>query len=91
MAGMKQEEINKILVELLEQLIPEKMPKGEVEKLSIASGVSASAIRGARSRESLNSDTLIKLLRAHGVSADTLMNLPRNKPSKISKTLTAKK
>ena len=83
--GMNQKTIDKILGNLVEQLVP----KGSnIAQLSKATKLSESALRNLRNRKSISADTLLKLLLAHGVSSDLLTNLPRNKPSKISKTLT---
>ena len=80
--------VNKILAELIEQLIPERGKKGEPRKICNATGLSQSTLRMARSRESISADTLVKLLLAHGVLPETLTNLPHSRPSKICKSLT---
>ena len=82
---MNQKTIDKMLGDLVEQLVP----KGSnIAQLSKATKLSESALRNLRNRKSISADTLLKLLMAHGVSSDLLTNLPRNKPSKISKPLT---
>ena len=83
-----QKTVNKILVELIEQLIPKRAAKGELGKICNATSLSQSTLRMARLRESISADTLVKLLLAHGVSPETLTNLPCSKPSKICKSLT---
>ncbi len=85
---MLQSKIDKILAELLEQLIPERIRSGEAARFSKATGLAPTTLRVARLRQSINADTLIKLLVAHGVPEDVLTNLPRSRPSKISKSLT---
>lgn len=82
---MNQKAVDKILYKLLEQLIQRG---GSIAKLSKITKLSETTLRSAKSRKSISADTLVKLLLAHGVSEDLLTNLPRNRPSKISKTLT---
>ena len=82
---MNQQVIDKILQDLLEQVIQ----KGEtINKLHQATKLSKTTLRSIKSRKSISADSLIKLLLAHGVSKDLLRNLPRNEPSNVSKTLT---
>ncbi len=83
-----QKKVNDTISELIEQLIPERIKKGELTKICKATGLSESTLRMIRSRKSVSADTLIKLLVANGVSFDTITNLPRSKPSKICKSLT---
>ncbi|MCY4644910.1 MAG: hypothetical protein OXB88_09855 [Bacteriovoracales bacterium] len=83
-----QKKVNDILAKLIDQLIPKRIPKGELNKICKATGLSASTLRMVRSRQTLSADTLIKLLLAHGASAETIGNLPRLRPSKICESLT---
>ena len=82
---MNQKIVNKILHKLLEQLVQKDK---NIAKLSKATKLSETALRNLESRKSINADSLIKLLLANGVSEDLLTNLPRNKPSQVSETLT---
>ena len=82
---MNQKMVDKILHKLLDQLIQKNE---NIAKLSKLTKLSETALRSAKSRKSISADSLIKLLLAHGVSEDLLMNLPRSKPSQVSKTLT---
>lgn len=81
-------QVKDILIQLVEILAPEDMPKGEVAKLRKATGLGESTIRTARKRERISADTLMRLLLAHGVDAKDIVNLPRKKPSKICPTMT---
>ena len=82
---MNQKTVDKILHNLLEQLVQ----KGEaITKLHQVTKLSKTALRTVRLRKGLSADSLIKLLLAHGVSEHLLMNLPRRRPPQMSKTLT---
>ena len=85
---MMQKKVNKVLAQLIEQLVPARTSKGEREKICKVTKLSHSTLRTARFRQGMSADTLIKLLLAHGVSPDILINLPRTRPSQISKSLT---
>ena len=82
---MNQRLVDKILHNLLSQLIGKRE---FLKNLHQATKLSKTTLRNIKSRKGLTADSLIKLLLAHGVSEDLLTNLPRSKPSKISKTLT---
>ena len=82
---MNQKIVDKVLHKLLEQLIQKNE---NIAKLSKLTKLSETALRNAKSRKSISADSLIKLLLAHGVPESLLMNLPRSKPSQLSKTLT---
>lgn len=83
-----QKKVDEILAQLIGQLIPDRIPRGELERICRATKLSQSTLRMARLRQSVSADTLVKLLLAHGVSPSALRNLPRNRPSKLSETLT---
>ncbi len=85
---MLQRKVDRILAKLIDQLIPKRILRGDIDKFCKATRLGKTTLRGARSRQGIYADTLIKLLLAHGVSEELLTNLPRTKTSKISKTLT---
>lgn len=80
--------VREILMDLIDILAPEEMPKGEIAKLRQATGLGESTIRTARKRERMSADTLVRLLLAQGIDEQDILNLPRKKPSKICPSLT---
>ena len=83
--NLNQKTVDQVLQNLLGQLIQ----KGEATRqLHQATKLGKTTLRTIRLRQGLSAASLIKLFLAHGVSENFLMNLPRNRPTKISKTLT---
>ena len=82
---MNQKIVDKILRKLLEQLV---QGDENIEEFSKTTKLSGTTLRNINSRKGFTADSLIKLLLANGVSEDLLTNLPRSKPSQVSKTLT---
>ena len=78
--------VKKLIRQLLEQLAPTNMNKGELKKLSQAAGLGESTIRNAKHRQGLTADTLLALLLAQGVDSKDILNLPRKQCSQISPT-----
>lgn len=69
--------VKQTLQKLLGFLIPAGMSPKEREALAKNAGISAETLRTSLKRQSMNADTLIRLLLARGVTTQTLENLPQ--------------
>ncbi|MGZ3745076.1 MAG: hypothetical protein ACXVBQ_14535 [Pseudobdellovibrionaceae bacterium] len=69
--------IKQSLQRLLLFIVPKGMTAKERTSLANSAGISVETLRTTVKRQSLNADTLIRLLIARGVSAQTIENLPQ--------------
>ena len=83
-----EKEVKKILMKLIEDLAPDDMPRNEVGKLVKATKLGESTIRTAKKRERISADTLMRLLLAHRVDSQDIINLPRKNSSKVCPSIT---
>jgi hypothetical protein len=71
--------------QLMDFIVPASMSSRERHSLAEKAGISGETLRKNVQRKSFNADTLIRLLLARGVSAETLAQLPQSDLSKLSK------
>ena len=78
-------EVDRLIADLIDQLIPPRLPRGEAQRISAITGLSVTTIRSIRNRKNLSADTLLRLLLARGVSPAVLTSLPRTSRSEASR------
>jgi len=76
-------EVKIVLSKLLDFIVPSGMNAKERRQLADRAGVSEETLRKTTQRQSLNADTLLRLLLARGVSLKTLVNLPQTDFTKL--------
>lgn len=69
--------VKQTLQRVLAFLIPKGMSAKEREALAKAAGISHETLRTSLKRQSMNADTLIRLLLARGVAPQAIENLPQ--------------
>ncbi|MBS1983232.1 MAG: hypothetical protein JST16_03590 [Bdellovibrionales bacterium] len=78
------DEVKLILERLLALVVPKGMTTKERRQLAKKAGISDETLRSGIRTRSLRSDTLLRLLRARGVSAKTLATLPQSDPAELN-------
>lgn len=75
--AVKEKDVKKVLNAWIGLGAPKDIGHGDITKLAKEAGLNSSTIRLIRNRETLSADTIIRLFLAQGVTADTLVDLPR--------------
>lgn len=76
--------VKQTLHRLLSFISPKGMTAKERNALAKSAGVSVETLRTTLKRQTMNADTLIRLLLARGVSSQTIENLPQTELDQIS-------
>lgn len=83
--GKAEQEIEKVLEELLSLVVPEGMSAKERNQFAGRAGISPETLRTNIKRKTLNATTLIRLLLARGISPKTIIDLPQTEHARLSK------
>ena len=73
--------VEKILNNWADKVVPEGMPTPEIKKLADKSGLNWETLRGVRRRKAYTAETIVRALLASGVEVKTLLNLSINPKS----------
>lgn len=76
--------VKQTLQKVLSYIAPKGMNAKERAELAKAAGISVETLRTTLKRQTMNADTLIRLLLARGVSAQTIENLPQTETDQLS-------
>ena len=70
--------VEKVLANWADKVIPEGMPTPEIKKFADLAGLNWETLKSVRRRKSYKADTIIRALLASGVDVKTLLDLPVN-------------
>jgi len=82
---MSKSKSDEILKELFAVLVPESMSSKDRKALAREAGISYETLRTTMKRQTLNANTLVRLMLARGISSHSILELPQTELARLSK------